>query len=211
MSRILKTYQNVQRACPNMPREAHLFFNRLLESDLEKRVESRFTSTFIIRLVDVLANGADIEALLEAINNLELGVVDKMKPPKKFQHEPLKGLWHAHYQEVGLPSMCRNIKNQIKSDKKFKSEFHKILNDQDLSLSKKIDHLAEFSSSTQYKTRVANNLLTGEWIIYHIHNGKNYYLNVCSHSDSDVEIAEEIKEVSLFEFPFFKGSLPIFM
>ncbi|MEG8240848.1 hypothetical protein MKR66_11135 [Acinetobacter baumannii] len=60
-------------------------------------------------------------------------------------------------------------------------------------------------SGKQYIDRINDGKLTGEWIIYHHCNGKNYYLNVGNHSDGDDALAQEIREIALFEFPFLKG------
>ncbi|WP_407506722.1 hypothetical protein [Acinetobacter baumannii] len=70
--------------------------------------------------------------------------------------------------------------------------------------------MAYFSSSKQYLDRIENGKLTGEWIIYHVHNQKNYYLNIAKHNDGDAVLAEEIREIALFEFPQFRGEIPLF-
>lgn len=52
-----------------------------------------------------------------------------MKPATKFIKQPLEGLWHKHYEQVGLKSMAMNIKQQMglnnKQQKIFNNTFLK--------------------------------------------------------------------------------------
>jgi hypothetical protein len=55
--------------------------------------------------------------------------------------------------------------------------------------------------------RNANNKLTGEWIVFLPHGGKNYYLCCSTHSEGDQNIYDRIKEHCLRDFPDLIGWL----
>ncbi|MNZ86485.1 hypothetical protein D3C78_1053060 [compost metagenome] len=68
----------------------------------------------------------------------------------------------------------------------------------------KIAHLA---ISEGYKRRANRKLMTGEWIIYYVHEGLNYYLDVARHCDAETPKAEQalldrLKRSCEWEFPF---------
>ena len=44
--------------------------------------------------------------------------------------------------------------------------------------------------------------LTGEWIVYAVHEGLNYYLCITSHESGDENIAQNIKAACLPQFSF---------
>ena len=212
MSKILTIYENIKQRNQQIQNEVHLFFNLLLMSDLEELTESRFTTGFILKMLYAFLNNAHIESIIDEIRNLEKlnSNYKRMKPPTQFGREPLAGLWHKHYEQVGISSMALNIKRQMSASESFDKEFSDIFYDQNISQKEKIAKLAYLGSGRQYLDRIAASQLTGEWIIYHIHNGKNYYLNISAHRDGDEIIAQEIKDIALLEFPFFEGDLPIF-
>lgn len=212
MSKIQRIYENIKANNQNLQDEVHLFFNLMLRSDFEEITESRFTSIFIIKLFYAFIRGAHLNSIFSEIRNLEKpyeGYI-RMKPPTQFKKEPLKGLWHKHFEQIGMRSMALNMRSQINLDPNFSKEFSEIYNNEYISLNEKVKQLGYLSTTKQYLNRIDNGMLTGEWIIYHIHNNKNFYLNVCKHNDGDLIIANEIKEISLFEFPDFKDELPIF-
>ncbi|MDT1873086.1 hypothetical protein FPK84_30720, partial [Acinetobacter baumannii] len=76
--------------------------------------------------------------------------------PTLFKYMPLKGLWHKHFEQIGLSSMSLNIKSQINSNPNFYKDFIDIYNDPNLTLNEKVSKLAYLSSSKQYLDRIEN-------------------------------------------------------
>ncbi|MBO1280958.1 hypothetical protein [Acinetobacter nosocomialis] len=212
MGRVEKIYENIKANNEHLQDEVHLFFHLLMSSDFEEITESRFTSVFLLKMFYAFLKGANLDMILCEIRNLENPDVNykRMKPATQYKHIPLKGLWHKHFEQVGVRSMALNIKSQIKSNNGFFKEFSDICNDPNLPIIDKASKLAFLSSGKQYLEKIKSGGLTGEWIIYHVHNNKNYYLNVGKHSDGDEILAEEIRNITLIEFPQFKDEIPLF-
>ena len=91
-----------------------------MNSDFEEITESRFTSVFLIKC-SMHSLGANIDMILSEMRNLENPDINykRMKPPTLFKYMPLKGLWHKHFEQIGLSSMSLNIKSQINSNPNF--------------------------------------------------------------------------------------------
>jgi hypothetical protein len=53
-----------------------------------------------------------------------------------------------------------------------------------------------------YRERSREGKLTGHWIVFAEHNGKNYYLCLATHEEGDEVVAERIKDGCCAEFPF---------
>lgn len=62
-------------------------------------------------------------------------------------------------------------------------------------------------SGTYQRLRDAQKL-TGEWIVYAVHQGQNYYLAIWEHAHGDELLRSEIERLCVPEFPFLKGILP---
>ena len=214
MSKISKIYENIIEENEHIDDKLHFFFNLLLTTELEEITESRFTTVFILKMFHAFLHGANIDIIIEEIKNLEK--LDKnyrrTKPATEFNGNHLKGLWHKHYENNSLRDMALNIGTQLKFSKTFNKEALAIFNNSSLSAQEKVSKLSYLASGKQYLERIDGGRLTGDWIIYHIHDGKNYYLNINTgkHVGKDEILAREIRDITLFEFPFIKGDLPIF-
>lgn len=214
MSKISKIYENIIEENKHIDDKLHFFFNLLLTTELEEITESRFTTVFIMKMFHAFLHGANIDIIIKEIKNLEKPDKNyrRTKPATQFNGSHLKGLWHKHYEKVSLIDMAFNISQQLKFSKTFDKEVFAIINNSGLSEREKVSKLSYLASGKQYLERIDEERLTGDWIVYHIHDGKNYYLNINigKHTGNDEILAREIKGITLFEFPFIKGDLPIF-
>lgn len=75
-----------------------------------------------------------------------------------------------------------------------------------------IGRMAYEYTVTSYEERVAENSLTGEWIVYAQHEGKNHYLTLATHKEPDEEVLKRIALCRddfpfLNEYPQFKENL----
>jgi hypothetical protein len=145
--------------------------------------------------------------ILEGANRSSL-----LKAPTQFKHAPLKGLWHKHYLEDGMPSFARNLRKGIE---RFGIPFveqqvaqakasgqEKYLSEQDCA---RIAHDAVVGN---WERLVHASALTGEWIVYAEWQGQNYYLCLGTHESGDNNLRSQIDEVCLAEFPFLRLLLP---
>ena len=145
--------------------------------------------------------------VIHEIESLEgLRGESSLKPATQFLSEPLKGLWHKHYLQDGLPSMAINLRKGIKRhglpwfdaqiEQAQASGEEKYLTAQDCG---RIAHDAVVGN---WERLVKESALTGEWIIFAKHQGQNFYLCLGQHKSGDEALREQIDAVCLQEFPF---------
>ena len=81
-------------------------------------------------------------------------------------------------------------------------------NDSPVVTEKMINELAHRASVESFEQRASDGKLTGEWIVFAKHEGKNYYLCLATHRTSDQSIHNKIKAVCWREFPFLASTTP---
>lgn len=131
----------------------------------------------------------------------------RTKPPTMFNRKPyLRGLWHKHYRGAGLDVMAMNIQLALKTyglprleakiEETMKSGEERYFTVEDAAL------IAHEAVMENWKRRFDDQRLTGHWIIYAIHEGKNYYLTLARHTDDEAELRRKIEATCLNQFPF---------
>ncbi|ODL95728.1 hypothetical protein [Acinetobacter pittii] len=198
------------------------FFLTLSMLNFDEITQGRYSVNFIIGLLNMFMHDIDIIRIINEIRHLEdpQNIDSYTKGATQFSHLPLKGLWHKHYLPGDIGSICQNIINGLNSKGGLKKVISTTCEDSgeefftpDL-LSKLVNEVTE----VPFSERSDQKMITGEWIIYHVHENKNYYLAVECHSkgsdendlNTDQKIAEKIRLISKLEFPQFSGSLEIF-
>lgn len=134
-----------------------------------------------------------------------------LKPASQFDRRPaLRGLWHKHYLEDGLPSMAENIrkgiakfglpwlKQQIAGSHTSGEE--RFLTEQDRA------RIAYDAVVGNWQQLIEHSALTGEWLIFAEHQGKKYYLCLGKHGGDEM-LRSQIDAICLKEFPFLAGIL----
>jgi hypothetical protein len=136
-----------------------------------------------------------------------IGARSELKPPKQNKHPPLKGLWHKHYLEVGIRSLAINVEKGL--DRHGIPLFEKRTREaraagEERSMSAQdIPSLVNDIISGNRKRLAADEALTGEWLIFAKHDGKNYYLCLATHdSATHDDLRRQIDEICCPEFPF---------
>lgn len=198
------------------------FFLHLSMSDFDLITEERYSLNFVVGLFNLYAQGIEIGRILEELKHLEdpENNSSTTKPATQFSHLPLKGLWHKHFLPGDISSISTNILNGLNA----KGGLKKVIDDvclgsgEEVFTKELLQTLVEEVSEVPFKERSEQGLITGEWIVYHQFEGKNYYLAIATHNGGidengntgDAILANNIKLMSKAEFPKFKNSLAIF-
>ena len=181
---------------------------------LERVAPGRISTLLLLQLYAGATSGALNSAkVIHEIACLEgAGRQSKLKPPTRFERRPaLRGLWHKHYLQDGIASMALNLRRGIKQ--------HGIP-----VLKKMIDDAAATGEQRHFEVAHAATIaddavrgtwerlqdqqaLTGEWIIFGVDDGANYYLSLGTHGEGDEVLRTQIEAFCRQEFPFIANQL----
>jgi hypothetical protein len=149
-------------------------------------------------------NPAKVVHEIEALENGQLG---QLKPPILNRHPPLKGLWHKHYIEDGITSMAQNVKRGL--DKFGIPFFEQKIREAEAAGEERfleandVAQLVHDVVSGNRERLAAQQAITGEWLIFAVHEGRNYYLCLTTHDKSEhQDIRDKIDSVCCREFSF---------
>lgn len=133
------------------------------------------------------------------------------KPATQFGRPHLKGLWHKHYRISGISSIATNVMRALNQygTPQFTESVKQVQESGEERYFEKedIDRLVQEIVVTNYEKRLDDQRITGEWIVYAIYEGKNYYLCLGKHTMSDEELRQQIDLTCVPEFPFLKDIL----
>lgn len=164
-----------------------------------KAFETRISNLLISQLHDgLVSDSLHPEKVVEEVLALEGLAASKTKRESQFTQDPLlKGLWHKHYMQAKyisrnclneirhrLPSLIREIGANSKSHEEFAAL------------------IAHEASIVAYEKRHSKGKLTGEWIVFAKHCGKNYYLTLARHDDPPETIKKRAVDDCALQFPF---------
>lgn len=175
---------------------------------LEQVVPGRYSNLLAAILLGCALSGRQNPSkIVREIELLESGVLGQFKPPIQNRHPPLKGLWHKHYMQEGLPSLAMNVakglnryeiplfKRMIKDAKEAGEE--RFLAPED------IPAIVNDIVSGNWQRLAEQQALSGEWIVFAKHEGQNYYLTIATHDRTTHDrVREQIDQVCCVEFPF---------
>lgn len=195
-------------------RDLEFFFELMEMLDFEAITQGRYSTTFLIGLLNIHMQEQSIEPIIDeikALENLE-GFESRTKPATQFQRSPLKGLWHKHFFIGNIGSIAQNLINSYSSQGGLKKIIEDVCVGSGESVITKntVNQLLKVLVGDSFEKRSDEKKLTGEWIIYHEVDNKKYYLTVAGHNFNDDDIANNIKDLALFEYPIFKDTLEIF-
>lgn len=212
MNNIEEIYEDIKLKNEEMDERIHILFQVLEEKDFQDVTGGRFSLLFIMKLIKAMISDDAVMRILHEIEILENKTDKKSstKPETQFKRGKIKGLWHKHYLPTGLKNIALNLEAQFGyKNKEIIGEIKQIFS-KDLSDEKKSCEVSRLVTTKQLSDRFKERRVTGEWIIYHVHNNQKYYLDIASHEDNEEIIVNSIRDMVLKEFPEFQNSLPIF-
>jgi hypothetical protein len=146
--------------------------------------------------------------ILSSIKELEGEPPSGVKPATQFRNMPLKGLWHKHF--FSTPFLGKNILLALGKDGVGKLVKEVIDPSKSSNITADmIDEISRGAVLDPFEARNASNKLTGEWIVYLRHEGKNYYLCCNTHDAGDQLIYDRIMEHCARDFPELSAWLKI--
>jgi hypothetical protein len=145
--------------------------------------------------------GVGPHEILSSINNLEAGEPHSgIKPATAFKNPPLKGLWHKHYFSAHF--LATNILLAL-GKKGLEKLVEEVMDPKKSSIvtHEMIEELARRVTREPVENRNSLGRLTGEWIIFARHDGKNYYLCLNTHDAGDQFVYDRIMQYCVRDFP----------
>lgn len=175
---------------------------------LSRVAAGRYSNIFLAELF-CYASGGDIEPsmVMDEIKYLEgCGERTGSKAPSQFTRNVLSGLWHKHYREIGLRSMAMNLQPALREYgiPSLQAALKEVeeTGQERLVTRDDIQQFVQDVVEGNYGRRWDAGKLTGEWIIYAKHEGKNYYLCLGKHDSGDDMLRQKIEHFCVVDFPF---------
>lgn len=172
---------------------------------------SRVSLPLAIQLLDTSDPYFDCFSVLDELDYLEgLRNASRTKRAMPFiQGSPLYPFWHKHFfsarhliKNIGVRW---NIDQGRKGNKDLDRMIDQIATQYGEESSAWPDHLVHQLVMGGFEERAAQGL-TGDWIIYAIHEGQNYYLDLATHEEGQQEggkaLHEKLRGGCRAEFPF---------
>lgn len=140
----------------------------------------------------------------------EIGQLEESDPPRSTGTKPaqplkyeLSGLMHKHYKTSSMPSFMLNIANHW-NRRSSRNQRRKVENEfQNDGHAGKATHEIILSG---YQARHSAKQMTGEWIVYAVIAGVNYYLTLGMHAESASAIKDRVRSC-FAEFPELSAQL----
>ena len=165
--------------------------------DLASRMSDLLT--FDMYVLDA-AFGVSPHEVLSAIKNVEDGEPHNgVKPATQFRRPPLQGLWHKHYFAANF--LAKNMQLALGRDGLENLVSEVFDPSKPVITEEMIKELAHRITHEPVEKRDADGKLTGEWVVYVKHDGKNYYLALNTHNSGDQFLYDRIMEHCPKNFP----------
>ena len=181
------------------------------ERGLTSAAPGRISLFLIMQLLVEEQRGRDTwTRVLREINALEgkPQFTSRMRPATQFKYKPLKGLWHKHFRQTDLRSLAINLIKGLRRDglPKLEAEVSALEEPRDFEPADaaKIAHEAVIDN---YERLLATQSLSGEWIVYSVFEGVNYFLCIASHNTGDDVVFDWINTACAQQFPFLVDQL----
>lgn len=175
---------------------------------LERVARGRYSLLLLLGLFGGAQSGKQNPAkIVREIEVLEgLRGASNLKSETQFERVPLKGLWHKHYLQDGLSSMARNLRKGLHRNGlpwlEHQLAAAEASGEERFLSAEDCGRIAHDAVVSNWERLIQDSALTGEWLIYAKHQGKNYYLCLGEHTAGDAVLRQQIGAVCLQEFPF---------
>jgi hypothetical protein len=172
----------------------------------DRRCADRISLSFAVRFLNVKTVLKEDHFVLGEIDYLEgIGPQLKTKREEQFRHPPLLPFWHKHY---SVPRhLLKNVDIRWNLTGGGNRDLLPMLRDVAEKHGEEQDRWQGIAAHRLvvdgYKDR-AERGLTGDWIIFAKHAGRNYYLDLATHEEgrASQQLYEKIRQASGAEFPF---------
>lgn len=176
----------------------------LIDEDLAPRVSDLFLRQLQKGISD---DSLHVPMIMEEVRALEGKRQSYTRPAEPFLREHLTGLHKKHFYQTSL--IGRNLQNEWKLQSQRSTKFRDMIW---RTLKKTSDPLLASQEIAQnfvrgLSERERRGDLDGEWVVFAIWEGKNYYLTLAHHKEGDVEIRKRILNFCLEQFPFVQDIL----
>lgn len=127
-------------------------------------------------------------------------------PEGLFRHAPLTGLYKKHFTSTRF--LSKNLLNFLRSKEgglHFNNAWNKAVQ---VSGSQYVDeifanYLSHYMVVGSIEIKNASNEMTGEWVVFHKHEGANYYLTFAFHTEANNNIYKRVVTACEFDkLPF---------
>jgi len=172
----------------------------------DRRCADRISLSFAVRFLNVETVLKEDRFVLGEIDYLEgIGPQLKTKREEQFRHPPLSPFWHKHYSAPR--HLFKNVDIRWNLTGGENRDLLPMLQDVAEKHGEEVDRWQGIAAHRLifdgYKDR-AERGLTGDWIIFAKHSGRNYYLDLATHEEGhdSQQLYEKIRQGSAAEFPF---------
>lgn len=160
-------------------------YSQVLVSQLLRCVEERIFNVF------------SIYDEIGALEGMPGNRSPRTKPAAQFKGPLLKGLWHKHHAQARFLPL--NVQLHWKSAD-IEDRIRGIMQNDSIPDEKKAGAIADVYVREGYAQRSNAQKLTGEWIVYARHQGRNCYLTLGQHNEPDQAIRDRVLQCCP-EFP----------
>lgn len=181
---------------------------------LDRAAPGRVSTLLLLQLyASATAGSLNPAKVIYEIASLEgAGPTSTLKLPTRFERNPTpRGLWHKHYLQDGLASMALNVRRGIRQHGI--PILQKMVNEAAAAGEVRyfeaahVTAIADDAVRGTWERLQEQQALTGEWIIFGVHEGANYYLSLGTHKEGDDILRKQIEMFSAREFPFIASQL----
>lgn len=169
---------------------------------------SRISSIFIAQIIQLeTSRSISTFSILDEVKFLEgIRKQSSSQAASTFKKEPLKGLMKKHFTNARfiLKNLGAHFGYEFGGNKKLDTLISKAFEQNTLGHVDEAfaNYLAYEGTVEALRHRAKHNKMTGEWIVFQQHNGKNYYLTLASHTEEDETIYERVCDAYTMDFKF---------
>jgi hypothetical protein len=181
---------------------------------LDRAAPGRYSMLLLLHFYGGCKSGTvDPWKVVHEIKALEgTGPPSQLKRPTQNKYPPLKGLWHKHYQQNGLRSLAMNIGKALKRYglpyAQQKVDEAKASGEQRYFSREDINPIINDALHKNFVRLGRDSAVSGEWLVFAKHEGKNYYLCLSTHDLSQhAQVRQTIDAICCREFMFLSSLL----